>query len=133
MLNQLAFACSCGATEMHTAGLCARCYWARCRDQRFFDGLRYKALQRDRVCLVCGAAEQLIVHHRRPPVATLRLLVTLCRRCHPRIHRLNVLPAWSGDFMRQLWREANPETPEQLPLGIGAGAGKCSQVQQLHP
>jgi DNA-binding transcriptional LysR family regulator len=100
------------------AGLCARCYWARQHDARHFGGLREKAILRDRVCLVCGADHELIVHHRRPPVTTIRLLATLCRRCHPRIHRWNCLPAWSSEFMRQLWRGANPETPEQLPLPI---------------
>jgi hypothetical protein len=37
---------------------------------------------------------------------------------YPRIHRWNALPHWVSPFMRQLWREANPQTPEQLPLPI---------------
>lgn len=116
MRGQLAFACSCGATAIFAAGRCARCYRRHWADQRLFNGQREAALTRDRVCLVCGAAGDLVVHHRRPPVATLRVLATLCRSGHPRVHQWNTLPYWVSPFMRQLWREANPKTPEQLPL-----------------
>jgi hypothetical protein len=44
------------------------------------------------------------------------VLATLCRRCHPRVHQWKLVPYWASPFMRQLWREANPRTPEQLPL-----------------
>ena len=113
---QTAFACTCGETSILAAGRCARCYRRRWVDQRLFNGQREAALVRDRVCLVCGTAGDLIVHHRRPPLATLRVLATLCRACHPRVHRWNALPYWVSPFMRQLWREVNPGIPEQLPL-----------------
>jgi hypothetical protein len=44
------------------------------------------------------------------------MLATICRKCHPRVHYWNRLPYWVSPFMRQLWREANPQVPEQLPL-----------------
>ena len=116
MPRQLAISCSCGDSAIFAAGRCARCYRRHWIDQKLFNGQREAVLSRDRMCLVCGAAEDMIVHHRRPPVATLRVLATLCRRCHPRVHQWNILPYWVSPFMRQLWREANPEVPEQLPL-----------------
>jgi len=61
-------------------------------------------------------AHDLIVNHRRPPDAMPRMLATICRRCHPRVPYWNRLPWYVSPFMRQLWREANPQVPEQLPL-----------------
>ncbi len=116
MPGQLAISCSCGETVIFAAGRCARCYRRHWTDQKLFNGQREAVLNRDRVCLVCGASSDLILHHRRPPSATQRLLATLCRACHPRVHQWNTLPYWVSPFMRQLWREANPKTPEQLPL-----------------
>jgi hypothetical protein len=121
MTGQIAIACSCGASAIFAAGRCARCYRRHRADQRLFNGQREAVLNRDRVCLVCGSSHDLIVHHRRPPAANLRVLATLCRTCHPRIHQWNTLPHWVSPFMRQLWREANPEVPEQLPLWMSEG------------
>ena len=130
MPGQLAISCSCGETAIFAAGRCALCYRRHWTDRTIFNGQSEAVLNRDRVCLVCGAAEDLIVHHRRPPAANLRVLATLCRVCHPRVHQWNTLPYWVSPFMRELWREANPQVPEQLPLPMIEGVTARAVIEQ---
>jgi 5-methylcytosine-specific restriction endonuclease McrA len=65
-------------------------------DRLRFSGLRAATLDRDgHVCRECGTDQSLIVHHvnRRESrneidrESTLDVLITLCRRCHIKIHR----------------------------------------------
>jgi hypothetical protein len=114
--------CGCGALAIRD-GLCARCNrWERLSRENF-SGLRTAVLILDGcACRICGESnlEMLLVHHRRPGVDRMHLLVTLCRRCHNRVHH-TWRPAWwflTWDLLRWLWREANQHLPEQLPLAL---------------
>ena len=73
-------------------------------------------LARDhRTCRVCQASAPLVVHHRRPanrPSA----LITLCRACHARLHRLRAIDRWVPELMETLWAEQHPGLPRQLQL-----------------
>ena len=58
----------------------------------------------------------ILVHHRRPSARSVREMITICRRCHARIHHTN-LPSVqfvSVAVLRTLWREQHPDQPEQL-------------------
>lgn len=68
----------------------------------------------------------LLVHHRKPGVDEMRFLITLCRRCHVRIHR-----TWRPSFvfltfelLRRLWREVNQDLAEQRLLALLPAAGQ---------
>lgn len=80
-------------------------------------------------CLGCGTDLILVVHHRSPEAQTTRRLATLCRRCHPRIHKtLRHRFGRMTAFLRSLWREQHPGMPEQLelpldPLAVSMVAG----------
>jgi 5-methylcytosine-specific restriction endonuclease McrA len=71
------------------------------RERRNFSGLREAVLRRDgRQCVTCGARKKLVVHHRDgrgrgSNAANNRLsnLVTLCRACHLKEHRAELLRA----------------------------------------
>ena len=72
-------------------------YHTRQRESRHFGGLRQQALERDgNRCTECGAAKNLIVHHRdgegrgkESPSNRLDNLATLCRACHAQHHHTN--------------------------------------------
>jgi hypothetical protein len=57
-----------------------------------------------------------------------RYLITVCRRCHARIHRtrmlLKILPA----LLIELWREQHPDGVEQLAFDFDRG----ESPEQLH-
>jgi hypothetical protein len=44
------------------------------------------------------------------------LLVTLCIRCHIRIHHSSGLRYWFSEMLVRLWRELHPNAPMQLQL-----------------
>ena len=114
---QLSFLCSCGSRiVLKSLGCCRSCYDRRHHSLRFFGGLRERVLVRDRFrCCGCGKRSALVVHHRDRHNRT-NLLVTLCIRCHIRIHRSSGLKYWFSEILVRLWRELHPNTPMQLQL-----------------
>jgi hypothetical protein len=128
MEQQLALFCKCGATRILACGRCASCYWRHARSIRCFGGLREKALDRDRWCCTnCGAWQRIVVHHRIPGVNALRLLATLCPRCHARIHRLARAFFGMSPSLYQLWRELHRNQAQQLELPFPESIRTCSE------
>ena len=81
-----------------------------------FGGGRERVLARDHhLCRVCRAPDPLVVHHRRPSHRP-SSLITLCRACHARLHRLGTIDRWVPDLLVQLWAEQHPRSPRQLQL-----------------
>ena len=113
---QLSFLCPCGkriALKAH--GCCRSCYDRRHHSLRFFGGLREHVLERDRFgCRGCGKRSALVVHRRNRA----DLLVTLCIRCHIRIHHSSGLRYWFSAMLVRLWRELHPNDPVQLQLTL---------------
>ena len=115
---QLGLLCACGRRpiELKGPGCCRLCYYRRYRSWRWFGGLRERVLKRDRFsCRACGAARRLVVHHRDGHNAE-PLLVTLCNRCHVRLHHSLQLRRWVPETLLGLWRELHPGVPLQLQL-----------------
>jgi hypothetical protein len=70
-------------------------------------------LKRDKFkCRACGVGRRLVVHHRNERNAK-SSLITLCIRCHVRLHRAR---RWVPQALLGLWREVNPDAPRQLQL-----------------
>jgi len=90
------------------AAVCQRCYWKKSNHQRRFDGKRAAVIERDGGCRVCRKSFDLIVHHRQPGQDHPALLVTLCRPCHARVHRLEALYAYEDALFLELWAEQHP-------------------------
>jgi hypothetical protein len=116
---QLSFLCACGSRiELKNLGCCRSCYDRRHHSLRFFGGLRERVLMRDRFrCRVCGKRSALVVHHRDRRNRT-NFLVTLCVRCHVRIHRSSGLRYSFSKVLVRLWRELHPNAPMQLQLSF---------------
>jgi hypothetical protein len=116
---QLSFLCPCGKRiALKSLGCCRSCYDRRYHSLRFFGGLRERVLVRDRFrCRACGKRSALVVHHRDRRNRT-NLLVTLCIRCHVRIHRSSGLKYWFSEILTGLWRELHPNAPIQLQLSF---------------
>jgi hypothetical protein len=115
---QLGLLCECGRRpiELKGPGCCRLCYYRRYHSLRWFGGLRELVLKRDRFrCRACGAARRLVVHHRDGHNAK-PLLVTLCIRCHVRLHHSLRLRRWVPEALLGLWRELHPGAPLQLQL-----------------
>jgi hypothetical protein len=75
-------------------------------------------LVRDRFrCRACGARSRLVVHHRDGRHRE-ELLITLCIRCHVRIHRSGGLRYPFAKALLRLWRELHPHAPMQFPLAF---------------
>jgi hypothetical protein len=118
--HQLSFLCLCGEKpiELKTLGCCRRCYDRRYHSSRFFGGMRERVLERDRFrCRACGAQRRLLVHHRDQSNEP-NLLVTLCIRCHVRIHRSLGVRYWLSGLLLKLWRELHQHDPMQLQLTL---------------
>ena len=114
--KQLPLCCPCGRGELYRRGLCETCYNRRRRDRARFSGGRERVLARDRcLCRVCHATAPLVVHHRRPSNVS-SSLITLCRACHARLHRLRAIDRWVPDLLETLWAEQHPRSPRQLQL-----------------
>ena len=116
---QLSLLCPCGKRiALKAMGCCRSCYDRRHHSLRFFGGLRERVLKRDRFrCRGCGKGLALVVHHRDPRNRA-DLLVTLCIRCHIRIHRSSGLRVWFSEMLTKLWRELHPNDPLQLQLAF---------------
>jgi hypothetical protein len=114
---QLSFLCPCGRRiALKALGCCRSCYDRRHHSLRFFGGLRERVLERDRFrCRGCDKRSALVVHH-RDQCNRANLLVTLCIRCHVRIHRSSGLRYWFSAMLARLWRELHPNDPVQLQL-----------------
>lgn len=115
--------CRCGSLQVAKRGLCAACYAREQHDRRFYAGLRSTVVARDgRLCRLCATAclapAALVVHHRRPGRSRLPWLVALCRACHARVHRLQVVRRVYPDPFLELWREQHPAAHEQLALSF---------------
>ena len=110
--------CRCGRrpVELKVLGCCRLCYQRRYHSSRWFGGLRELILKRDRFkCRVCGVGRRLVVHHRDERNAR-SWLITLCIRCHVRLHRSRRLRYWVPEVLLGLWRELHPSAPLQLQL-----------------
>ena len=131
--EQLSFFCGCGkkSIELKRLGCCRTCYDRRHHSLRFFGGMRERVLERDRLrCRACGARSRLVVHHRdgsNEPDG----LVTLCIRCHTRIHRSSGLRHWLSGTLLRLWRELHRRDPVQLQLAFKNAAKKGSSEDSL--
>lgn len=114
--HQLPLCCPCGSPDLYRRGLCEACYNRGRRDRARFGGGRERVLARDRhLCRVCHAPAPLVVHHRRPSNVS-SALITLCRGCHARLHRLGAIDRWVPDLLTELWAEQHPGSPRQLQL-----------------
>jgi hypothetical protein len=116
---QLSFLCPCGQRiAMKTLVCCRPCYDRRHHSLRFFGGLRERVLERDGFrCRGCGKRSALVVHH-RDRCNRADVLVTLCIRCHVRIHHSLGLRYWFSEMLARLWRELHPNHPVQLQLNL---------------
>jgi hypothetical protein len=92
------------------------------QDEVYFGGLREKVLERDGYkCRVCGKpglhGKKLTVHHRERGKSVMRLMITLCRGCHSKVHkRILMIGVDIPELLRVLWREFHPGGSEQLPM-----------------
>jgi 5-methylcytosine-specific restriction endonuclease McrA len=114
-VRQRVLFCGCGRPGVIARGRCSRCY----TEWRRFGGLRHMILSRDGAhCSACGRFQGLVVHHRRPGANQARFLLTLCRRCHARLHR-TFRPRYGFPVMlRVLWREQHRGLAEQRELAL---------------
>jgi hypothetical protein len=117
--GQLALLCGCGkAVELRRLGCCRSCYDRRQHSLRFFSGLRERVIRRDGFrCRACGAALRLLVHH-RARASDARTLITLCMRCHMRVHRWRWFRHELSAMLAQLWTEVHGGAPLQLQLPL---------------
>jgi hypothetical protein len=115
--GQLALLCQCGkAVELKRLGCCRSCYDRRQHSLRFFGGLRERVVRRDGFrCRACGASLRLLVHHRAIDSEE-RSLITLCIRCHIRVHRWRWFRHRVSAMLVQLWMELHIGAPLQLQL-----------------
>lgn len=114
--QQLSLCCPCGSGDLYRRGLCESCYNRGRRDRHRFAGKREGILSRDRhTCRVCYSPAPLVVHHRTPSNRS-SSLITLCRACHARLHRLRAIDRWVPELLTQLWAEQHPGQPRQLQL-----------------
>jgi hypothetical protein len=130
---QLGLLCRCGRRPIELKGLgsCRLCYYRDYRSMRRFGGLRELVLERDQFsCRACGTPRRLVVHHRGGYNAR-QFLITLCIRCHVRLHHSRRLCRWVPEVLFALWRELNPSGPLQLqlPLKLRASRSKVGELQ----
>lgn len=116
---QLALLCACGKPiEVKRLARCRSCYDRRHHSFRFFGGLREGVLQRDGLrCRGCGSGAALLVHHRGREDRA-ESLITLCIRCHMRIHHASASRYWFPRMLLRLWRELHIREPVQLQLAL---------------
>ena len=131
---QLPLFCRCGRPSGQNRH-CRACYDRRQHSLRFFGGLREQILERDRFrCSACRTRSRLLVHHRDQHNQP-RSLITLCVRCHMRIHRSLALRLWLAGRLLRLWREMHRADPEQLQfvfndsLQQGSPETKCKKAR----
>jgi hypothetical protein len=129
---QLVLLCACGRrpVELKGLGCCSLCYYRQYRSWRWFGGLREAVLRRDCFsCRACGARRRLIVHHREERNAK-DLLITLCIRCHVRLHRSRRFRYWVPEVLLGLWRELHPGGPLQLQLPLTVTNDSSRQLKR---
>ncbi len=132
-MTQTALLCGCGAPDSRCTGFCTRCERRARLSREKFDGLREQALERDdHQCQCCGELDPalVLVHHRRPGHNRLKYLVTICRRCHIRVH-LTFRPAFAfalHPLLYQLWREVHRRFPRQTLLSFGSSVAAARQA-----
>jgi 5-methylcytosine-specific restriction endonuclease McrA len=116
---QRAFFCPCGRPLENRLRLCRVCAWQIPYSARHFGGHRSQVLERDeKCCRACGSRQTLHVHHRRPGIHEPNWLVTLCARCHARVHRLQTLRCWLPASILEFWEEQHPLAPRQLQFDL---------------
>lgn len=121
MTPQRSWCCRvCGHAERVALGFCRACYDRRRRSEVFFGGYRELVLKRDRCCRVCLQDQTLVVHHRQPGRNRPAVHITLCRRCHARVHHRHRLPGFYSPLFFRLWSEAHPGWAAQLRLPLAA-------------
>jgi hypothetical protein len=118
-LGQLALLCQCGnAVELKRLGYCRSCYDQRQHSLRFFSGLRERVPRRDGFRYrACGAGLRLLVHHRARDSEE-RTLITLCIRCHIRVHRWRWFRHRVSSMLVLLWIKLHAGAPFQLQLPL---------------
>lgn len=120
---QRAFFCACGRPLETRLRICRVCAWHIPYSKRYFGGHRSTVLERDgKCCRACGSHCTLHVHHRRPGLHEPDWLVTLCARCHARVHRLQTLRCWLPATLLGYWEEQHPYGPRQLQFDLKAAA-----------
>jgi hypothetical protein len=117
--------CRCGNPKILARGLCSTCYTLKRQDAEYFGGLREQVLQRDGYrCRGCGASgrrkRSIVVHHRRPGISELDLMISLCPKCHAKVERTQIVLVEMTPLLLELWRERLPEGIEQLGLDFAA-------------
>ena len=113
--------CACGVAVPSVAGLCRRCYRRQAHSREKFGGRREEVLVRDAYqCRVCGSADRIAVHHRRPGFDAAYDLITLCAGCHARVHKLLSIRIWLPDVLLMLWAEQHPGAPLQHQFAFSA-------------
>jgi hypothetical protein len=130
---QLELLCACGRrpVELKVLGCCRLCYQRRYHSLRWFGGLRELILERDRFkCRVCGMSRRLVVHHRDERNAK-PWLITLCIRCHVRLHRSRRLRYWVPKALLGLWLEQHPSAPLQLQLPFALTSSTATKQLSL--
>ena len=82
------------------------------QDEERFGGLREDVLRRDdHRCRVCGASgrgkRSIVVHHRKPGVSELALMIALCLGCHAKVHHTKMVIGKTPvkPLLLELWRE----------------------------
>jgi len=116
---QLALLCPCGKhVQLKRLGCCRSCYDRHQHSLRFFGGLRERVVRRDRFCCQgCGVRSRLVVHHRTKDNED-EALITLCIRCHVRVHRWRYLHHWVPGALMKLWSELHADAPVQLQFQL---------------
>jgi hypothetical protein len=126
--------CGCGAPAL-AFGPCVGCRRRVRLSRERFSGVREAVLIRDEYqCRGCGelVPALLLVHHVRPRARSAIWMVTLCRRCHPRVHHTKRLSFGFPPVLADLWRRLYPAQPIQLDLPLlAAGAPPAAPVIQI--
>ena len=99
-------------------------YLKKWRENRWYDGKRALVLERDEhTCQWCGSKERLDVHHvdkkGRGFMGTIdnsmANLITLCKRCHRRLHTLKIHPTHLVSVAKY-WDESDVNLAKMLSL-----------------
>jgi hypothetical protein len=129
--------CPCGKTQPEVAGLCRSCYERVRYSDRYFSGLRFQALVRDRFrCRACELPHYPVVIDRQPDQHQLETFVTLCASCHGVVANLERPANWLPPLLLTLWREQHPTSPLQQQFEFSgwqprpAPAGRIARVSQ---
>jgi hypothetical protein len=130
---QLAMYCQCGNEKILALGLCSTCYTLKRQDEEYFGGLREAVLERDGYsCRVCGASgrrkRSIVVHHRKPGVSLLHLMIALCLRCHAKVGRTKAVFSEMPPLLLELWREQHPEGHEQVMIDFTVKGQRAQPV-----